>query len=217
MIGVIIHGSSAQGKCDELSDVDVLVVVASGPAIHESYLKSSQPIDLYVATTAELSAKMRAVDPLNNNFVLNALVSGDIKVDVNGSAASLLVEARKLWAEGPQPMSVAEYKRTQTALHRMLASSEKWTLRSAVSDEARVLAGFRRTQVIVQAIYLYHRVRRLWTSGLPQTLQSMKNDHKKAYDLWTRYIGTIEENEQLILVRSMVDIAFQNGSIPRQN
>lgn len=106
-------------------------------------------------------------------------------------------------------MSMAEYKRAQTALHRMLASAEKWTLRSMASDEARMLPGFRRTQVMVQAIYLYHRVRRLWISGLPQTLQSMKNHHKSAYDLWTRYMRTVEENEQLVLVRSMVNIAFQ--------
>lgn len=96
VIGVIIHRSSAQGKCDELSDVDVLIVVASGPTIHESHFKYSRPIDVYVATMQELSVKMRTVDPLNNNFALNALISGNIKLDVNGSVASLLAEARKL-------------------------------------------------------------------------------------------------------------------------
>jgi predicted nucleotidyltransferase len=217
VIAVIIHGSSAHIKCDELNDVDVLVVVAKGPIIHETRLTYSRPLDIYMGTEVELNAKLHTVDPLNNNFVLNALISGSIKFDINGSATCLQAEARKLWAKGPQAMSMAEYKRAQTALHRMLASAEKWTLRSAASAEARIVAGFRRTQVMVQAIYLYHRVRRLWTSGLPQTLQSMKNHHKRAYDLWTRYIGTIEEKEQLLLVRSMVDIAFQNELIPRRN
>ena len=210
VIGVIIHGSSAHGKGDELSDVDVLVVAASGPTIHESHLKYSRPIDVYMAAMPKLSVKLHAVDPLNNNFVLNALVSGNIKFDVNGSVASLQAEARKLWAKGPQQMSLTEYGRAEATLHRMLASAEKWTLRSAASDESRILAGFRRTQVMVQAIYLYHRVRRLWTSGLPQTLQLMKDHHRGAYDLWTRYIETIEENEQLMLVRSMVNMVFQS-------
>lgn len=209
VIAMVVHGSSAYGKCDNQSDVDLLAVIGSGPTIHESQGAYSLPVDVYAATASELRAKLYTVDPLNNNFVLNALVSGIVVFDADGSAASLQAEARTIWARGPQAMSMAEYRRTQTALHRMLASAEKWSLRSSISDEAGALAAFRRTQVVVQSIYLYHRVRGLWTSGLPQILTSMKDHHRSMYDLWFRYVTTSEEDEQLTVVRTMVNIVFQ--------
>ncbi|HEY2913942.1 MAG TPA: nucleotidyltransferase domain-containing protein [Candidatus Angelobacter sp.] len=206
--GVIVHGSSAQGERDSLSDIDIIAVLASGSARHESRLIRARPVDVYMATVQELNSKLHANDPLNNNFVLNALVSGVIEHDVDGSAASLQEKAWKIRDRGPQKMSADEYVRTRMALQRMLASAEKWTLRSGSSAEAMLLAGFRRTQAMVQAIYLYHRVRRLWTSGLPQMLQSMKEQHRNAYDLWMRYVNSKAEDEQLMLLRSMADIAF---------
>ena len=106
--------------------------------------------------------------------------------------AQLLPCRKSLEDPGPRAAKDerSEYVRTRMALQRMLASAEKWTLRSGASAEAMLLAGFRRTQAMVQAIYLYHRVRRLWTSGLPQMLQSMKERHRNAYDLWMRYVNS---------------------------
>jgi len=215
--GIIIHGSSAQGARDSLSDIDVIAVLAGGSGSHESRLMHSRAVDVYRATVPELNSRLQAADPLNNNFVLNALVSGVIEHDVDGSTISLQEKARKIRDRGPQKMSTDEYVRTRKALHRMLASAEKWTLRARTSPEASFLAGFRRTQTMVQAIYLYHRVRRLWTSGLPQMLQSMKEHHRNAYDLWSRYVDSKTEDEQLMLVRSMVGMAFPQDQSPAAN
>jgi predicted nucleotidyltransferase len=79
--GIIVHGSWARGDNDAASDIDLLVVLRSGPTVEQVRSILDTQVEIYKGTLANLRERLQQDQPLNNNFILNALHEGLIFVD----------------------------------------------------------------------------------------------------------------------------------------
>ena len=207
--GIIVHGSWARGDNDAASDIDLLVVLRSGPTVEQVRSILDTQVEIYKGTLASLRERLHQDQPLNNNFILNALHEGLIFVDRDGVIGALMKEADARWAKGPSPMTAAETDATRRALYRMLGSAKRLSERSSGSNENAFIAGTRSHQVVIQSFYLYHRVRRKWTTSFPLMLSRLKAESSALYDLWSEYITAASPEQRIHLAEQFVESVYE--------
>lgn len=208
-VGIIIVGSWARRTADAASDLDLIVIRKAGPMVDECKEIGNLKIDVCYGTFGQLKRRLTRIDRSNNNFLLNALRTGVIHTDKDGSAVALKTEAEMIWIDGPNAMTAGERVETDRALHRLLRSVEKLSMRAQNSREAQLLFEIRCHQVVVRAIYVYHRARRLWTSGLPQMLEHPSPLAPEVRRLWERYVMSNRFAERLAIASALLDVALQ--------
>jgi predicted nucleotidyltransferase len=207
--GIIVHGSWARGDNDAASDIDLLVVLRSGPTVEQVRSILDNQVEIHKSTLSNLRQRLHQDDPLNNNYILNALHEGLIYVDRDGSVGALMKEADARWTNGPSPMSSAEADATRRALYRMLGAAKRLAARSSESKEKAFIAATRSNQVVIQAFYLYHRVRRRWTTSFPLMLSRLKAENSALYDLWSEYIDAGSQERRIHLAEQFVESAYE--------
>jgi Nucleotidyltransferase domain len=210
--GVVVHGSWARGTNNAASDVDVMLLQRAGPMSEQTSLVDGTPVDIYRGTFSDLKEKLNADHPLNNNFVLNALHEGMVCIDRGGWVGALKAHADLRWAEGPSVMSPTEMRAAKLGIFRMLHGAQRLLNRTAASKSDALIAETRSHQVVIQAVYLYHRVRRRWTTGFPLMLDRLKAEGSPLYDLWDHYVEADSQHERVKLASCFVDLVFEKDS-----
>jgi predicted nucleotidyltransferase len=207
--GIIVHGSWARGDNDAASDIDLLVVLRSGPNVEQARSFLDTQVEIYKGTLAHLRDRLHQDQPLNNNYILNALIEGLICVDRDGLIAALMKEAEARWTAGPSLMTAVERDGTRRALYRMLAAAKRLSERSPESKEKAFIAETRSNQVVLQAFYLYHRVRRKWTTSFPLTLSRLRAEDSGLYDLWSEYVNAASQEQRIHVTERLVESVYE--------
>jgi hypothetical protein len=184
-------------------------VLRSGPTVEQVRSILDTQVEIYKGTLANLRERLQQDQPLNNNFILNALHEGLIFVDRDGVIGPLMKEADTRWAKGPFPMTAAETDATRRALYRMLGSAKRLSERSSGSNENAFIAETRSHQVVIQSFYLYHRVRRKWTTSFPLMLSRLKAESSALYDLWSEYIKAASPQQRIHLAELFVESVYE--------
>jgi predicted nucleotidyltransferase len=207
--GIIVHGSWARGDNDGASDIDLLVVLRSGPTVEQVRSILDTQVEIYKGTLSGLRRRLYEDQPLNNNFILNALHEGLICVDRGGWAGALMNEAEVRWTPGPSPMTTAEAEATRRALYRMLGAATRLSKRSSESKQNALIAETRCHQVVIQSFYLYHRVRRKWTTSFPLMLSRLKAENSGLYDLWSQYVDADSQEQRIHVASVLVESVYE--------
>jgi predicted nucleotidyltransferase len=205
---IIIHGSWARGSNDPSSDIDLIVMQRFGPTTEELLSIHHTQIEIYRGTLSGLRSSLQTENQLNNNFILNGLHEGRIYLDREGWAGALKQEAEAIWNQGPSPMPAAEIEGSRRALHRMLDGARRLALRSSGSKENALIAETRSHQVVIQSLYLYHRVRRQWTTSFPLMLRRLESENPSLHDLWLQYVNASSLEERICIAGSFVQIVY---------
>lgn len=200
--GIILYGSWARDSNDAASDVDLLVIHRAGPTVEQTSLIADMQVDLYIGTLSDLRQRLNKDYPLNNNFILNALHEGVVCLDRGGWAGALMSEAELRWEKGPTAITTEETNTTRWALRRMLSAAKRLSSRASLSKQAALIAEMRSNQVVIQSVYLYHCVRRQWTTSFPLMLRRLESEKSVLYELWDRYVNA-DSQEQRIHVSSL--------------
>jgi predicted nucleotidyltransferase len=208
--GVILHGSWAKETNDASSDVDLLLIQRSGPAAEETRSVLGVEVEINRATAQEFRQRMLKDHPLNNNFILNALHDGVVFLDRKGDAARLSAEAEAVWKAGPRAASAEEVAATRKALNKMLAAARRLSGRASGSRQAELVAEMRSHQVVVQAVYLYHRSRRLWAAGFPEMMGRLAAENPpRLYGLWRQYVEAGSQEERVRVAAAFVESVYE--------
>jgi predicted nucleotidyltransferase len=207
--GVILHGSWAKETNDGSSDVDLLLIQRSGPAAEETRSILGVEVEIYGATPQEFRQRLLRDHPLNNNFILNALHDGVVYLDRKGDAARLMAEAEAVWKAGPRAVSAEEAAATRKALAKMLQAARRLSGRASRSRHAELVAEMRTHQVVVQAVYLYHRSRRLWAASFPEMLSRLAAGNPRLYGLWQQYVEADSQEERVRVAASFVEAVYE--------
>jgi predicted nucleotidyltransferase len=205
---IIVHGSWARSTYDLSSDIDLIVMQRFGPTTEEVHSIHNTEVETYRGTLSGLRGCLHTENPLNNNFILNGLHEGKIYLDREGWAGALKKEAEVIWNRGPSAMSAAEIEGSRRALHKMLAGSKRLALRSSDSKENALIAETRSHQVVIQSFYLYHRVRRQWTTSFPLMLRRVESENPALYELWLQYANASSQDERMRIAASFVQIVY---------
>lgn len=211
--GMVLHGSWARGTNDTASDVDMMILHRAGPMIEETIVVDGTQVDVYRGTFSDLKDKLNADHPLNNNFILNAFHEGIVCIDRGGWAGALKADAELRCSEGPKAMTPIEIRSTRWGLLRMLSGAKRLLGRSALSKEDALIAETRSHQVVIQAVYLYHRVRRRWTTSFPIVVDRLRAENSPLYDLWSRYVSAASQAERVEIASALVDCVFEEDSL----
>lgn len=207
--GIILYGSRARAEDGAASDIDLIMVQRYGPMVEHSCTVLGAELDVCRGTLADLRQRLKREDPLNNNFLLNALHEGIIYRDRTGCARALAADAEIMWAQGPAAASPAEVAATRKGLQRMLLAATRLTRKAPASREAALIAEMRCHQVLIQSVYLYYRVRRRWTAGFPQMLERLKAEGSPLYDYWEQYVEAGALKQRLSMVTMFVEAVYE--------
>jgi hypothetical protein len=209
MLGIVIHGSRAvSNKVDRMSDLDVVLIESAGLFTNDTVHFPVISVDILRGTPEQLRKGLKTFDPLNNNWLLNSLKFGMIHREGDRHASNLATEAAEVWENGPPPMSLEEYTASHFALNRMLSTARKRSARFAVCPDLSFAAQKLTNQVAIRAIYLYYRVRRIWTSGLTHLLERISTDEPTLYSLWTKYRDAASQRDRFEIAEELARMAF---------
>jgi hypothetical protein len=211
---ILIHGSWVRGMMDQTSDLDLVIIQNNGVVVDSSRTVRGLSVDTCCGTLEGLRQRLLGKHAFNNNFLLNALCGSHVYLDRGQCALVLIKEAERLRELGPSRAAPEERAETRKALHRMFMAAFRLSLRSHNSQEAALLATMRRDQVVVQAIYLYHCMRTLWTDGLPQMLRHAKQHDLRLFGLWQIYVTADSETGRLHAAAAVVAAAYDDD--PKQ-
>lgn len=208
-ISIIVHGSRAVGAADEWSDIDILLVLhetSSAPLYEEI---DGFPIDLTVGTLRSLRARMRRDSKRNANFILNALCAGKVWSDSEGHGAQLIKEAWQLRMSGPACPTEAELSDRLSYLQKLSTSVRRLSARAESRPDGPLLALMRCDTLMVESMYTYHRVHRLWASGLAPMVKRARLEAPRLYELWNLYALAPSLSEKLSHAEAMTNLAFE--------
>jgi len=189
--------------------VDLILIRRSGPVVEQRRTVLNTEVEIYAGTLQDLRQRLLRDHPLNNNFIMNALREGVVYLDRTGAAALLMADAKAVWKAGPRAMPAAEAEEARKALDKMLQAAKRLSGRSSTSRQAELLAEMRSHQVVVQSVYLYHRVRRLWTAGFPEMLTRLEAENSALYALWTQYVEARSQEERVRVATSFVESVYE--------
>lgn len=185
---VIISGSYARGTPDQISDLDVILILHNGPQRQFYQPAGDIELDVFCDSLPALQTQLSTLRKSNNNFLLNSLAKSVVYVDRDGSGAKLVHDATALWEKGPDALSKKERKSRLSALLRLENATRHLVLRADRSPEDRFLAEIRCGDLFRHALTDYMCFANRWTSGLKETLSWIKKDDEPFSELCVAYI-----------------------------
>ena len=210
-LSIIIHGSWARETVDQASDLDLIIIQREdGRGSDRTRIVLGVSVDICSGTLEGLRRRLLAEYPSNNNFLLNALCNSRIYMDRGQCAAELVRDAVKRRDRGPLPATAEERAETRKALYRMFRAAVRLSARAGDSQEAALLAVMRCDQVVVQAMYLYQRMRNLWTDGLPHMLRRARVQDPRLYKLWEQYVNAGSRELKLAAAGTMAAAVYDD-------
>ena len=206
--GVLLHGSRVAGGADELSDFDVICVLAPGYyEVRREFLSfRNSYIDVCYSPVAPLFRRLHSSFPNNNNFLLNALTGGRILFDSTGELSRLMASAQEKRAAGPLAPHESDAAITRKQIRAALASAERSLQRGKDAVEFRALAQVRLAEVFSKAIYSYQVERRRWTSSLPSVIRWAELNCPDLYLRARAYLTAISDKERISALHSLLDM-----------
>jgi hypothetical protein len=195
---VLLHGSRSIGSGDASSDYDVLCVVRpnQGRQIRDTIFLPGAELDVYCASGTTLKRRLYAPAANNNNFVLNALISGRILLDDCGELSSLVEAAQELWKAGPPGVPVEELILLRQQLKSALLSAERKLSRARDPVSLRLI-DIRAAEIFAKAVYTYCVQQRHWTSSLASVLEWARTSSAELYVAAHNFLAS-ETREQSI-------------------
>ncbi|MBZ5534054.1 MAG: nucleotidyltransferase domain-containing protein [Acidobacteriia bacterium] len=206
--GVLLHGSRAAGAADELSDFDVICVLAPGHyELRREFLPfRSTYIDACYSPVAPLFRRLHSTFPNNNNFLLNALTGGRILLDTTGELSRLMASAQEKRAAGPPGVPESEAIITRKQIRAALSSAERILQRGQDAAEFGALAQVRLAEIFSKAIYTYQVERRRWTSSLPSVIRWAGLNCPELYLRARAYLIAMSDKERISALHNLLDM-----------
>lgn len=192
---VFLFGSIPNDANDQFSDLDLLVVHerANGSFY---YTEGTIEVDLVSGTYTGLLEKCTNLNKDNNNFILNALGSAIILLDVTGRASSLLARVTEILDAGPPEASVPELVQASVALGTMRRSCVKLLRRRLQTQEECVLFRLKCDRLVMKSIYLLFRCEQRWSSSTSITIARLRDCAPEQHERWKAYANARSVDEQ---------------------
>jgi len=152
------------------SDID-LISVAEIPR-SDRFMGVTQGIrvDVYTGIQADLERAFRR-DARDNNSVLYSFVRGRSLYDPQGIISHLKNLAAQIWHDGPASPDMEEEKNLQIAMQKALVNADRLSLRAARSAEWREMAHIYSSKLLLECIFVYCRIHKLWASAMWEMLK----------------------------------------------
>ncbi len=149
--GVLFFGSAQRGTASPSSDVDLYVLVNGRTRWHEGLRVEDVQVELSFAPAAYLRSLMEGGSPV----VTHAFATGDVLLDRSGEASELVAMGRRLWREGPRPLTDDEVTAWRFRLTDLLTDLQDMP---PDSPDERFLAG----ALVPLALDAYCALHRQW-------------------------------------------------------
>jgi len=171
ILGILVSGSFVTDTYDpSSSDID-LISVAEIPR-SDRFMGVTQGIrvDVYTGIQADLERAFRR-DARDNNSVLYSFVRGRSLYDPQGIISHLKNLAAQIWHDGPASPDMEEEKNLQIAMQKALVNADRLSLRAARSAEWREMAHIYSSKLLLECIFVYCRIHKLWASAMWEMLK----------------------------------------------
>jgi uncharacterized protein len=189
----ILYGSYARGDANPLSDVDLLVVRAMGPARRDARLLDGLLLDAFVESEATFASP--DVEQLK-------LAPGHVLFEQDGFGTTLLDKVRALEARGPSPLPDDERQMRRVWARKSLDRARE---RSPEAD-------YRRHYLLVQSLEDYFALRTRWFRGSKESLEQLAREEPGIHLAFCRALQREASDEDLARLIELVYEAQQGPS-----
>lgn len=199
-VGVLLHGSHAQGYPDPNSDIDLIYVVNNRQQCSYTRRIRSMEVDLCAAPARFFERAMETDRKNNNNFLLRAFATGRELSASNDVLPRLIQKAKRIWQRGPIPASFAEKNSLAEASVKACVSVRRRVLRAGSSREWREMAAVECSISFQRMLYGYCRANGLWSSALSEMLRWSDPRYAGINSLSRAYLaaGCLEERVSVL-------------------
>ncbi len=167
-VGVLLHGSRAQGHSDSNSDIDLIYLVNDRQQYSYTRRIRNIEVDLYAASARFFERALETDRKNNNNFLLYAFATGRELSANNDVLQRLMRKAKVIWQRGPIPASCAEKKSLAEASIKSCVSAHRRISRVGLSPEWREIATIECSVSFQRMLYGYCRAYGLWSLALSE-------------------------------------------------
>jgi hypothetical protein len=172
ILGILVYGSLATDIYDpSSSDVDLISIAGVPRANRFMGVVQGIRVDVYTGSQAALERVFRRDARDNNNSVLYSFVRGRSLYDPRGIVFRLQTLATQIWHDGPAIPSLQEVNNLKNAMQNALMTADRLGLRANRSSEWREMAHIYSSRLLLECIYAYCRVYRLWASAIWEMLK----------------------------------------------
>lgn len=156
LVGVLAGGSRLRGEADPNSDIDLVVLIAQPRRRRQNIVIGGVEVEMLLNPVSQIHRYFAEERISGRGLIQHLLSTGRIVYDPYQELANLQMEAGRLWAAGPAPVS----------------ATQQWQMRYAHADGLRDIADVAERDS-EQASYLIGRL-------LPQII----NDHYRLAGRW---------------------------------
>ncbi|MGA2888583.1 MAG: hypothetical protein ABSE51_11070 [Terracidiphilus sp.] len=193
--GLLLFGSRVFGNVDARSDYDILAIT-NLPRSSEVVVEDGMVLDFIFGTPGQFRRRMNLRTRDNNNFTLNNFAESIILYDPQNVASRLQTEAKKMYVDGPVPMTVDEALDTAHALRKMLRVVKSRIERSHKSSEENMLNILRLDEIASKAVYAFFRAERRWTQAFFKVVREQLIGFPEFQHLWEQHVATFSNVEE---------------------
>ena len=202
-VGVLLHGSRAQGCSDPDSDIDLICLVSDPGQYRCTRRIRNMEVDLYAASARFFERALEADRKSNNNFILYAFVTGRELSASNDVLSRLMKKAKIIWQRGPIPASFAEKKSLAEASVKSCLSAHRRVSRIGLSPECREMATIECSVAFQRMLLGYCRAYGLWSSSLSEILRWQDQRYAEIHSLSRAYLSAGCFKEKVCVLEEM--------------
>ena len=194
-VGVLLHGSRAQGHSDSSSDIDLIYLINDCRQYSYTRRIRNIEVDLYAASARCLERALETNRKNNNNFILYAFATGRELSASTDVLRRLMGKAQVIWQRGPIPASFAEKKSLAEASVKSCLSAHRRISRIGRSPEWREIATIECSVSFQRMIHGYCRAYGLWSLALSEMWRWPDPRYAEINSLSRTYLsaGSLEE------------------------
>lgn len=169
---VQLFGSVQRRQISNHSDIDLYILTDRREFWRGCEVVEGVELELFFCPPDVLRKRLLKGDAL----ALQAFATGEPLLDRDGCAAGLMALARRLFQQGPTPMTPSQIIAHRALLTRVVQKLERL---APDSPEALCVAG----EGIQRAITAFYQHYRLWTHGMEHTLQDISRHDSRIAEL----------------------------------
>jgi len=207
-IGVLVHGSYAQGRMHPDSDLDVMGVTDADWFSKEIRIVDGMEVEIQRIPEAKIRTDLRAQYPTNHNYYMNILTSGRILFDKTGSLKEMVEEAFRIKQEGPPPPNALEILMGRSFFRHRMGEVKRNMARPETEALSRVMMDL----MFHNTVYAFCKSYRMWSSKLDRMLAEYEREAPEFHRLCQGYLVSDDIQQRFGWLERMVEMVMEpNG------
>ena len=201
LIGVIIHGSFANGTAHEESDVDILCITDGDWISKEIRMIDGREVEIQKIPLEKIKRDLdkRVV------FIARVFKGGKILVDSNGKLEELHQKAKEIWVKGPEKATRVEVLLGKSFLRHRLEEINR-LLKNPEKNPQVKLVVFQTFQAVLEA---FQRLRGHWKNRTSTFLKDLPEIDPVFWGFCSEFFETEDYFVRRDLLIKMVDYALE--------